>query len=188
MSVLIIDNYDSFTYNLVHLVEQFARAFKVVRNDEITIEEVDAFDKILLSPGPGLPQEAGIMNAVIRTYGARKSILGICMGMQGIAEVYGAELYNLNEVLHGVVSQCKVVEKQEPLFEGIPSTFEIGHYHSWAVREQSLPPELIVTATNEHHIIMALSHAVHDVKGVQFHPESVMTPQGKQMIANWLNY
>ncbi|WP_053224204.1 anthranilate synthase component II [Roseivirga seohaensis] len=189
MKILILDNYDSFTYNLVHYLRELAKGaeMKVVRNDQITIDEVEAYDKILLSPGPGIPEEAGIMPELIKRYGATKSILGVCLGHQAIAEAYGASLYNMSEVLHGVSSKIKVVKPEDRLFNGIPSEYEICHYHSWNVSKENLGNELEVTAYDELGEIMAISHKEYDVKGVQFHPESIMTEYGHKLLENWLN-
>lgn len=188
MKILILDNYDSFTYNLVHYLRELAKGAEmtVVRNDQITLGEVEAYDKILLSPGPGIPEEAGIMPELIKRYGATKSILGVCLGHQAIAEAYGASLYNMPEVLHGVSSKIKVVKPEDRLFNGIPSEYEICHYHSWNVSKENLGNELEVTAYDELGEIMAISHKEYDVKGVQFHPESIMTEHGHKLLENWL--
>jgi len=188
MKILVLDNYDSFTYNLVHIIRETGYAVDVFRNDKISLEEVGHYDKILLSPGPGIPDEAGIMKQVIKTYGPTKSILGICLGHQGIAEVYGASLFNIPQVLHGVTSKSEIKDKEEYLFKGVNSCFEATHYHSWAVLPESIPSGLIVTAVNEEGLIMGLRHASYDVRGLQFHPESIMTPAGPTMIKNWLAY
>lgn len=189
MKILILDNYDSFTYNLVHYLRELAgdAEMTVVRNDQITLDEVEAYDKILLSPGPGVPEEAGIMPQLIKRYGPTKSILGVCLGHQAIAEAYGASLYNMSEVLHGVSSKIKVVKPEDRLFNGIPSEYEICHYHSWNVNKEDLGSELEVTAYDELGEIMAISHKEYDVKGVQFHPESIMTEHGHKLLENWLN-
>lgn len=187
MKILVLDNYDSFTYNLVHIVRALGHQPDVYRNDKISVENVKRYDKILLSPGPGIPDEAGIMKQVIKIYAPSKSILGICLGHQGIAEVFGAKLYNIPDVLHGVTSMASVNDPSEELFKNIPPSFQCTHYHSWAVKENSLTPDLKVTATNGDGLIMGLRHVKYDVKGLQFHPESVMTPQGPKMIQNWLN-
>lgn len=188
MKVLVIDNYDSFTYNLVHIIREAGYPVEVFRNDKISIEAVKAYDKILLSPGPGIPDEAGIMKEVIKVYGPTKSILGICLGHQGIAEVYGANLYNIPKVLHGVTSRSEVVKKDEYLFAQVPSPFQSTHYHSWAVEPNSITAELEVTAINTEGLIMGLRHQRYDVRGLQFHPESIMTPDGPTMIKNWLKH
>jgi anthranilate synthase component II len=186
MKILILDNYDSFTYNLVHIIRELNYDYDVFRNDKIALEEVNQYDKILLSPGPGIPDEAGILKALIKTYAPEKSILGICLGHQGIAEVFGAKLFNIPTVLHGVSSITSVRDNDEVLFSSLPQTFQVCHYHSWAVQPDSIPSDLIVTATNEDGMIMGLRHKNYDVKGLQFHPESIMTPEGPQMIKNWL--
>jgi anthranilate synthase component 2 len=186
MKILILDNYDSFTYNLVHIVRELNYNYDVYRNDKIALEEVGKYDKILLSPGPGIPDEAGIMKALIRTYATTKSILGICLGHQGIAEVFGASLFNIPKVLHGVTSKTSVEDKGEILFKDLPTTFQVCHYHSWAVSSESLTPDLIVTARNTEGMIMGIRHKNYDVRGLQFHPESIMTPEGPKMMANWL--
>ena|SRR5579872_2325104 len=187
MKILVLDNYDSFTYNLVHIIRALGHQPDVFRNDKISLDDVNAYDKILLSPGPGIPDEAGIMKQVVEKYGPTKSILGICLGHQGIAEVYGAKLYNIPNVLHGVTSIARVIDKSEKLFDGIPETFQCTHYHSWAVLLETINGNLKVTATNEEGLVMGLHHVKYDVKGLQFHPESVMTPNGPKMIANWLD-
>jgi anthranilate synthase component II len=186
MKILILDNYDSFTYNLVHIIRELNVEYDVFRNDKISLADVSRYDKILLSPGPGVPDEAGIMKDVIRQYGPTKSILGVCLGHQGIAEVYGGSLYNIPKVLHGVTSTARVIDKSEKLFQGLPETFQATHYHSWAVTPGSLPAQLKVTAENEEGLIMAIRHTSYDVCGVQFHPESIMTPEGPKIIENWL--
>lgn len=186
MKILILDNYDSFTYNLVHIVRELRYAYDVYRNDKIDLDKVKGYDKILLSPGPGIPDEAGIMKSLIHEYGPSKSILGICLGHQGIAEVYGASLFNIPTVLHGVTSKTTVLDDGEILFEGIPPAFDVCHYHSWAVKSESVPSDLITTSTNTDGMIMGLRHSTYDVRGLQFHPESIMTPEGPRMIKNWL--
>lgn len=186
MKLLILDNYDSFTYNLVHIVRALKIPFEVHRNDGLTLEDVSRFDKILLSPGPGIPDEAGIMKGVIREYSASKSILGICLGHQGIAEVFGARLFNIPNVLHGVTSETQVIDRTERMFSQVPDTFQATHYHSWAIRPDSIPDALVVTARNAEGLIMGIRHARFDVRGLQFHPESIMTPQGPRMIENWI--
>jgi anthranilate synthase component 2 len=187
MKILVLDNYDSFTYNLVHIIRNLKFAYEVHRNDKITLDEVERFDKILLSPGPGIPDQAGIMKAIIDQYGPTKSILGVCLGHQGIAEVYGGSLYNIPKVLHGVTSTARVLDKNEKLFKGVPETFQATHYHSWAVIPGSLPKQVKVTAENEEGLIMSIRHMHYDVCGVQFHPESIMTPEGPRIIQNWLS-
>jgi len=187
MKILVLDNYDSFTYNLVHIIRALGHAPDIFRNDKIALEDVKKYDKILLSPGPGIPDEAGIMKAVVKEYGPTKSIIGICLGHQGIAEVYGAKLFNIPKVLHGVTSTVTVKDHSDNLFNGVSDNFQATHYHSWAVVPESFTPELKITAVNDGGLVMALSHVKYDVKGVQFHPESVMTPEGPLMIKNWLD-
>lgn len=184
--ILVIDNYDSFTYNLVHLLQELGQEYEVIRNDKFELDFVEQFDKILLSPGPGIPEEAGLLMDVIRTYAPSKSILGICLGQQAIAEVFGGKLFNLPKPLHGVASGIFVTDEDEKLFQNFPKDSKIGRYHSWAVESESLPDCLKVTAVDENGIIMALSHTTYDVRGMQFHPESVLTDNGKTLIANWL--
>ena len=186
MKILILDNYDSFTYNLAHIIRQLKFDYEVHRNDKIELEEIKRFDKILLSPGPGVPDEAGIMKDVIKQYQSSKSILGVCLGHQGIAEVYGGSLYNIPKVLHGVTSTANVIDHEENLFKGLPASFQVTHYHSWAVLSGSLPAEVKVTAENDEGLIMSIRHTRFDVRGVQFHPESIMTPEGPKIIENWL--
>lgn len=183
--ILILDNYDSFTYNIVHLVNELGVGTDVFRNDRITVEEVGQYDRIILSPGPGLPCEAGVLLEVIRRYAPEKSILGICLGEQAIGECFGATLENLSEVYHGIHTPVQVTA-EEKMFEGLGDHFEVGRYHSWVVSRKGLPDCLTVTAEDVHGQIMALAHKTYDVRGVQFHPESILTPQGKKMIANWL--
>ena len=186
MKILVLDNYDSFTYNLVHMIRELGFEMDIFRNDKITLEGVKKYDKILLSPGPGIPNEAGIMKAVVREYGTSKSILGVCLGLQGIAEVYGAVLFNLPAVLHGVTSQVTITQRSDKMFVGLPEKFLVTHYHSWAVVPSSINGELEVTAVNEGGLVMAITHRKFDVRGVQFHPESIMTQNGKEIISNWL--
>jgi len=186
MKILVLDNYDSFTYNLVHILRALGHPMDIFRNDKIALEEVKKYDKILLSPGPGIPDEAGIMKQVIREYGPTKSILGVCLGHQGIGEVYGAKLFNIPKVLHGVTSITEVKDNDEYLFKGVTPTFQATHYHSWAVLPETINGKLKVTAVNNEGLVMGLRHTEYDVKGLQFHPESIMTPEGPKMIANWL--
>jgi anthranilate synthase component 2 len=188
MKILVLDNYDSFTYNLVHIIRGLGHAPDVYRNDKIALADVARYDKILLSPGPGIPDEAGIMKSVIKEYGPTKSIIGICLGHQGIGEVFGAKLFNIPKVLHGVTSVATVTDREEFLFNGVPDTFQATHYHSWAVVPESFTPDLKVTAVNNEGLVMGLRHARFDVRGLQFHPESVMTPEGPRMIKNWLGH
>jgi anthranilate synthase component 2 len=188
MKIFVLDNYDSFTYNLVEAIRNITGLQPTVkRNDQFEIEELDAFDKIILSPGPGIPDEAGLLKATIETYKSSKSILGICLGMQAIAEVFGAKLYNLPEVYHGISTPIKVTNPEDRLFREMDKRFDGGRYHSWAVDPASLPASLRVTAVDESGVIMAISHNSLDVKGLQFHPESIMTSLGNTMLKNWLN-
>ncbi len=184
--IVVIDNYDSFTYNLVHLLHECGQEAIVWRNDKFELTDLEAFDHILLSPGPGIPSEAGLLLDVIRRYGPSKKILGICLGLQAIAEVYGGRLFNLSRPVHGTATPVQILEPQEPLFAGLPEQFPVGRYHSWAVDTEGLPSELQVTAVDANGTIMALSHRDLAVKGVQFHPESVLTEYGREMILNWL--
>ena len=186
MKLLVLDNYDSFTYNLVYILRELGAQPDVVRNNKIALEAVDQYDKILLSPGPGIPSEAGIMQDLVREYGPRKSILGICLGHQGIGEVYGARLENLGDVLHGVAHQATITDRTESIFQDIPDELTVGRYHSWTVVPDSLPDELRITAVDENGRVMGLAHTRYDVKGLQFHPESVLTQNGVKMIENWL--
>lgn len=183
--VLVIDNYDSFTYNLVYIVRQLGYAPTIWRNDQFQIQEVKPFDKILLSPGPGIPLEAGLMPEVIQQYASSHSILGVCLGHQAIGEAFGGTLINLPEVYHGVATQIQL-DTTDSLFTGIPEQIKVGRYHSWAIQNLQFPEALKVTATDHHGQIMAIRHRQLDVSGVQFHPESVMTEFGTQMIENWL--
>ncbi|WP_281847716.1 anthranilate synthase component II [Olleya namhaensis] len=186
MKVLVIDNYDSFTYNLVHYLEDLNCEVTVKRNDKLTLEEVDAFDKIVLSPGPGIPDEAGLLKAIIKTYAPTKSILGVCLGQQAIGEVFGGSLINLEEVYHGVATNVEIVVDDEVLFKGMDKTIEVGRYHSWVVNPD-LPQALEATSFDKNGQVMSLRHRVYDVRGVQYHPESVLTPNGKQILENWIN-
>ncbi len=216
MKILIFDNYDSFTYNLVHLVEKITHEkVDVYRNDKIALEDVKQYDKIILSPGPGLPSEAGLLLPLIKEYAATKSILGVCLGHQAIGEVFGGKLTNLSNVFHGVATPVKKVNGQwsmvnkedtnrqtskvneagspfaihhsrKDLFAGLNETFDVGRYHSWIVDKEDFPDELEITAEDENGFIMALQHKQYDVQGVQFHPESVLTPDGEKIMRNWL--
>lgn len=187
MKILVFDNYDSFTYNLVHAVKKLGfHDLEVHRNDQISLEEINRFDKIILSPGPGVPSESGILLDVIRRYAPSKSILGVCLGEQAIAEAFGGGLVNLPEVHHGISSEIDVIE-EDVLFQGLASKLEVGRYHSWAAEKSSLPDCLKITAVDGEGMIMALAHKEYDVRGVQFHPESVLTPEGEKMLDNWLN-
>ena len=185
-SVLVIDNYDSFVYNLVHYLEELDCKVTVRRNDELELEEIEKYDKILLSPGPGIPEEAGLLKKVISTYGSKKSILGVCLGQQAIGEVFGGKLINLTEVYHGVSSKIKLSVTDEFLYDQLETELEVGRYHSWVV-DKALPDCLEATSYDQNGQVMSLRHRDFDIRGVQFHPESVLTPQGKKMIANWIN-
>ena len=187
MHVLVIDNYDSFVYNLVHYLEAAQCQVTVKRNDAFTLGEVANYDRLLLSPGPGIPEEAGLLKEVIATYAGKLPILGVCLGQQAIGEVFGGTLINLNKVFHGVATQAQVMVDDEPLFSGCGKHIEIGRYHSWVVSKTNFPKELEITAEDPNGQIMALRHRTFDLKGVQFHPESVLTPKGKQMIHNWIS-
>ncbi len=188
MKILVLDNYDSFTYNLVQYIERVLKAPVVVkRNDQIALEEVVQFDKILISPGPGIPDEAGITLDLIKAYGSSKSILGVCLGHQAIAEAFGGSIVNLDTVYHGVIGQMKQVIQGDYLLEGIPEDFDAGRYHSWVVEHETFPEELEITVENDEGYIMAIRHREFDVRGLQFHPESVLTEYGGRMILNWLN-
>ncbi len=185
--VLILDNYDSFTYNLVHLVEKILHIrIDVCKNDQIDLDSVKGYDKIILSPGPGIPDEAGLLKNLIREYAAKKSILGVCLGHQAIAEVFGARLVNLEVPYHGISTPIKILNKKNRLFSQINENQLVGRYHSWAVSKENLPDILEVIAVDDRDVIMALSHTKYDVQGVQFHPESVLTSDGEKMIRNWL--
>lgn len=186
--LLILDNYDSFTYNLVQIVELHSNwTFDVVKNDQLAISDIERYQKIMFSPGPGLPSEAGFMKAIILAFGKTKSIIGICLGMQAIVETFGGRLVNLPKVYHGIKQQITVLDRSEALFAGIPAGFDAGLYHSWAADKEFMPQCLKITAISNDDIVMALSHRHFDIKGVQFHPESYMTEYGTQMLTNWLN-
>lgn len=184
--ILVIDNYDSFTYNLVHYLEDLDCEVTVKRNDKLTLDEVEAFDKIVLSPGPGVPEEAGLLKQIIATYAPTKSILGVCLGQQAIGEVFGGTLENLDNVYHGVATNVTLSVDDESLFNGLGKTFQVGRYHSWVVNT-NLPDSLEATSFDDNGQIMSLRHKVYDVKGVQYHPESVLTPNGKTILKNWVN-
>ncbi|MBS1495591.1 MAG: aminodeoxychorismate/anthranilate synthase component II [Bacteroidetes bacterium] len=185
--ILVFDNYDSFTYNLVHLVEKILHVkVSVFRNDEIDLEKIKEFDKIILSPGPGLPAEAGLLMPLIKEYAASKSILGVCLGHQAIGSSFGAELVNLDTVYHGVATPIQIIKKDSPLFKGLQAPVMVGRYHSWIVSKDKFPEVLDITAVDDNNFIMALQHKNLDVQGVQFHPESVLTPDGELIIRNWL--
>lgn len=187
LKVLVFDNYDSFTYNLVQIIERILnQKVDVVRNDQITLEEIEKYDKIILSPGPGIPEEAGILLDVIRAYAPTKSILGVCLGQQAIAEAFGGNLINLSEIFHGVATSAELVKENTKIFRNLTSGIEVGRYHSWAVNPEGFPEELEITAVDKDGMIMALQHKTYDVHGVQFHPESILTPDGEVIIRNFL--
>jgi anthranilate synthase component II len=186
MNIAVIDNYDSFTYNLVHYLEDLGATVEVYRNDEFELKELEKFDKILLSPGPGIPDEAGLLKDVIKTYAPTKDIFGVCLGLQAIGEVFGGTLENLSKVYHGVATQVKITNL-DYIFDNLPNEFEVGRYHSWVVSDQNLPNDLIVTSIDENGEIMSMKHSKYKVRGVQYHPESVLTPNGKKILENWIN-
>jgi len=185
--VAVIDNYDSFTYNLVHYLEDLNGEITVFRNDEFDLDELKPYDKIILSPGPGIPNEAGLLKEAIKTYAPTKSILGVCLGLQAIGEVFGGSITNLDKVYHGTATPIKIIVNDEPLFAGMPDQIDVGRYHSWIVDNNGFPETLEVTSIDADGQIMSLRHKIFDVKGVQFHPESILTPNGKKIIENWLN-
>lgn len=186
--ILVLDNYDSFTYNLVHYIEEIVGyKIDVFRNDQISLDGVAQYDKILLSPGPGVPHDAGIMIPLIKKYGSTKSILGVCLGHQGIAEAYGGSIVNLSKVYHGVATPIAITDNSEPLFKDVPNTFNAGRYHSWAVNEKDLPACFQVTSRDDEGEVMSMRHKQYDVRSVQFHPESILTEHGKTMMRNWLS-
>ncbi len=185
MKIVIIDNYDSFTYNLSHLVKELGAEVTVVRNDQFELADLEQYSKIILSPGPGIPSEAGLLLDVIRTYAGKKPILGVCLGHQAIGEVFGAKLENLSDVFHGVATPCHIIA-DDPIFSGIPRDITIGRYHSWVVSREDFPDYLEITAVSDEGQIMALRHRELNVRGIQFHPESVLTPDGKKMLQNWM--
>ena len=185
MKTVIIDNYDSFTYNLAHLVKELGTEVDVLRNDKFELEELEKYDKIILSPGPAIPEEAGLLLEVIRTYAGRKPILGVCLGEQAIGQAFGGKLTNLSEVFHGIQTNVKIKNK-DYIFSGLPTEIPVGRYHSWVVDTEEFPEELVITAISSEGQIMALKHREYDVHGIQFHPESVLTPDGKQIVGNWL--
>lgn len=188
MKIVIIDNYDSFTYNLSHLIKELGHDVTVLRNDKFALEELETFDRIILSPGPGIPSEAGLLLDVIRTYAGRKPMLGVCLGHQAIAEVFGGTLVNLSEVYHGVATEGKNLGN-DAIFDGVPENFMMGRYHSWVVSSENLPDCIEITAVSNDNPpqIMALKHREYNIHGIQFHPESVLTPDGRTIISNWLS-
>lgn len=186
MKIVVIDNYDSFVYNLVHYLEELNCNITVFRNDEFSLEEIANYDKILLSPGPGIPDEAGLLKEVIKAYAGKKPIFGVCLGQQAIGEVFGGSITNLSKVFHGVATKATILKENEPLFKGLDKEIEIGRYHSWVVAKENFPEVLEITSVDENGQIMSLRHKEFDICGVQFHPESVLTPKGKQIIKNWI--
>lgn len=184
--ILVIDNYDSFTYNLVHYLEDLECEVVVKRNDQLTLEEVDDYAKIVLSPGPGIPDEAGLLKQIIAKYAPTKSIFGVCLGQQAIGEVFGGSIINLDKVYHGTATKIRITKKDDPLFKDLPEEIEVGRYHSWVV-DPKLPEALEATSVDENEQVMSLRHREYDVSAVQFHPESVLTPEGKKILGNWLN-
>ncbi|MCT3948082.1 aminodeoxychorismate/anthranilate synthase component II [Elizabethkingia anophelis] len=188
MKILVFDNYDSFTYNLVQIIEKIVGySVDVIRNNQITLAEVDQYDKIILSPGPGIPSEAGILLDLIREYATKKDIFGVCLGQQAIAEAFGGSLINLSEIYHGVATDVQVIKDNTLLFKDLPENFEAGRYHSWAVANENFPEELEITAVDDKGMIMALQHKKYNIHAVQFHPESILTPQGETILRNFLN-
>lgn len=186
MKLVVIDNYDSFTYNLVHLVKELGADVDVKRNDQFQLSELEPYDKIILSPGPGIPSEAGLLLDVIKTYAGQKPMLGVCLGHQAIGEVFGAKLENLSQVFHGVATPIKLLGN-DPIFKGLPRRIVVGRYHSWVVSKDGFPDCLEITAESDDGEIMGLRHKEFDIRGIQFHPESVLTPEGKTIMRNWLN-
>ncbi len=188
MKLLVIDNYDSFVYNLVHMIYNLGvEDITVVKNDKFQLDDVRLFDKILLSPGPGVPKDAGLMPELIKQFGSSKAMLGVCLGHQAIAEAYGCELKNLNEPLHGVSSKINFLQ-EDYLFENTPGEFNIGHYHSWVVNKNTISKDIKILANDESGNIMSIAHGHYDLRGVQFHPESVLTENGRQLISNWIKH
>jgi anthranilate synthase component 2 len=187
MKILILDNYDSFTYNLVHMVEDITGEYpSVFRNDEISIEAINEYDLIFLSPGPGIPDEAGILKETIKAYAGKKPIFGVCLGLQAITEVFGGSLQNLDSVFHGVATKMSITNFDAVIFKDIPTEFEAGRYHSWIAAKHDFPKELEITSVDEFGDIMSLQHKVHNISAVQFHPESILTPLGEQMVRNFI--
>ena len=186
MKILVLDNYDSFVYNLVYILKELGGDVEVFRNDKIELENVDKYDKILLSPGPGIPEEAGIMLDLIKQYASTKSIFGVCLGHQAIGEAFGAKLHNMGEVLHGVTTKCLITDPNEILFQGVPAEIEVCRYHSWTVVPETMPADLKITALDEKGYVMAEAHQKYDVRGVQFHPEAYLTQHGVKMVENWM--
>jgi len=187
MKILVIDNYDSFTYNLVQYIEEIPNCeVDVFRNDKISLSEIEKYDKVVLSPGPGIPDEAGLLKDIIKEYSGKKPIFGVCLGLQAITEVFGGNIINMDKVYHGVATKMKCTDKNDVLFKDIPNEFEAGRYHSWIAEKETFPNELKITAIDEEGNIMALSHKKLNIKAVQFHPESVLTPEGRKIIKNFI--
>ncbi len=187
MKIAVIDNYDSFTYNLVHAIKKISGLpVDVFRNDELELKDLEKYDKIVLSPGPGIPEEAGLLLDIIKEFAPKKSILGVCLGHQAIGEAFGGKLHNMNRVLHGIATPVELTQNSSVLFNGLPGTFEVGRYHSWIVQKEKLPECFDVTSYDNEGMIMSMKHKEFDVEGVQFHPESVLTPLGEKIIENWL--
>ncbi|MGQ8337120.1 anthranilate synthase component II [Sunxiuqinia sp. A32] len=187
MKIVVIDNYDSFTYNLVHAIKKISGLpVDVIRNDELELKDLEKYDKIVLSPGPGIPEEAGLLLDIIKEYSPKKSMLGVCLGHQAIGEAFGGTLHNMNRVLHGIATPVTLTKNKSVLFENLPETFDVGRYHSWIVQDEKLPNCFEVTSYDNNGMIMSMRHKEFDVQGVQFHPESVLTPLGEKMIENWL--
>lgn len=188
MKILVIDNYDSFTYNLVHAIKKISGLpVDVYRNDEISLDEIEKYDKIVLSPGPGIPEEAGLLLDIIKTFAPKKSILGVCLGHQAIGEAFGGKLHNMNRVIHGMATPVKLTKNKSVLFTGLPEIFDAGRYHSWIVKKEGLPDCFEITSYDDEGRIMSIKHKDFELEGVQFHPESVLTPHGEKIIENWLN-
>ncbi len=187
MKIVVIDNYDSFTYNLVHAIKKITGLpVDVFRNDQIKLEDLEKYDKIVLSPGPGIPEEAGLLLEIIKMYAPKKSMLGVCLGHQAIGEAFGGKLFNMSKVLHGIATPVELTESKSVLFEGLPDNFEVGRYHSWIVQQDELPDCFQITSYDTDGFIMSMKHKEFDVEGVQFHPESVLTPLGEKILENWL--
>jgi anthranilate synthase component II len=186
MKVLVLDNYDSFVYNLVYILKELGAEVDVFRNDKISVEDAGKYEKIMLSPGPGIPEEAGIMMNLLAAYKETHSIFGVCLGHQAIAEAFGAKLHNMGEVLHGVTTPCIIKDSKETLFRGLPEQFQVCRYHSWTVVPETLPTGLKITAIDQNDYVMAHAHEQFDIRGVQFHPEAYLTEHGPQMVENWL--
>lgn len=186
MKILVIDNYDSFTYNLVHIIRELGYDMRIVLNDQIDLDQVEEYDHILLSPGPGLPKDAGLMPQLLQKYTSSKNILGVCLGHQAIGEAFGSRLFNLEKVYHGIVTPIQVLEEDQ-LFDGLPKAFQVCRYHSWVIDKESISSDLLITSVAENGNIMSIKHKSFNVRGVQFHPESIMTEHGMQLIKNWLS-